>query len=211
MTLLHEGESIGIDLYCNVCKILEGIVCSKEWFAMLDTLSLEDQVIGALRRITRAIDLHSRALVQQHGLTVPQLATLRAVANRQPVTASGLAKAIHLSLATVTGILDRLEKRGLVARSRDGHDRRSVVVQLTEAGAKLVESERTQLLASLQRIAAMMDAERIEAVPVLSTGVVTASPENISHYLERAVRPTDAPPPDRSGSELAGGLSAMRQ
>lgn len=190
---------------------------------MSDTLSLEDQVIAALRRISRAIDLHSRVLVQHYGLTAPQLATLRAVAGRQPVTPSRLAKAIHLSLATVTGILDRLARRGLVARSRDGHDRRSVVVQLTGAGAQLIESapsllqerfrgelrklqewERTQLLASLQRIAAMMDAEEIEAVPVLSTGVVTASPEDISHYLEKTVRPTDAPPPAAAAENSRG-------
>ena len=163
---------------------------------MSETLSIENQVIVALRRISRAIDLHSRALVQQHGLTAPQLAALRAVGELQPVS--------------VTGIFNRLEGRALVRRSRNGEDRRSVLVELTEAGAELLESapsllqdrfrseltrlqqwEQTQLLASLQRIAAMMDAEGIQAAPVLGSGVVTALPEEVSLYLEKAVKPAE--------------------
>ena len=57
--------------------------------------------------------------------------------------------------------------------------------------AKLEQWEQTQLLASLQRIAAMMDAEDIEAAPVLSTGIVTALPEEISRYLQEAVKPAE--------------------
>ena len=173
---------------------------------MPDNLSIENQVIVALRRISRAIDLHSRALVQQHGLTAPQPAALQAVGELQPVSVSAVARSIHLSMATVTGIFNRLEKRELVMRSRNGQDRRTVALELTEAGTKMLEAapsllqdrfrtelakleewEQTQLLASLQRIAAMMDAEGIEAAPVLGPGVVTALPEDVSHYLEKAV------------------------
>lgn len=177
---------------------------------MEEPLSIEDQVIAALRRISRAVDLHSRVLVQQYGLTTPQLAALKAVGRLQPVSVSGVARAIHLSLPTVTGIFNRLQKRGLVTRSRDGKDRRSVVVELTGAGANLLGSapsllqdrfrsalsklrqwEQTQLLASLQRIAAMMDAEDIEAAPVLSSGEASAEAEDLSRYLEAAVTPTE--------------------
>jgi DNA-binding MarR family transcriptional regulator len=195
---------------------------------MYETLGLEDQVIVALRRISRAIDLHSRVLLQKHGLTAPQLAALKAVGRLQPVTVGKVARAIHLSFATVTGIFNRLEARRLVRRSRDGRDRRSVVVELTGAGDQLLQSapsllqerfrqqlvklqqwEQTQLLASLQRIAAMMDAETIEAAPVLSAGVVTASPEDISLYLEKAVKPSEEslpvepPPPVPKGESVA--------
>jgi DNA-binding MarR family transcriptional regulator len=185
---------------------------------MTENLSVENQVIVALRRISRAIDLHSRVLVQQHGLTAPQLAALQAVGERQPASVGAVTRAIHLSMATVTGIFNRLESRQLVRRSRSGRDRRSVALELTEAGtellaaapsllqdrfraqlAKLHEWERTQLLASLQRIAAMMDAEGIDAVPVLGPGVVTALPEDVSHYLEKAVNPAEeAQPPEET-------------
>ena len=151
-------------------------------------LSLEDQVIVALRRITRAIDLHSKELMQKIGLTAPQLATLEAVGRLEPITVGALAKSIHLSQATLTGILNRLESRELVSRTRSGTDKRTVVVQLLPAGASVVQSapsllqdkfhrellklqqwEQTQMLSSLQRIASMMDAEEIDASPVLTT------------------------------------------
>ncbi len=181
-------------------------------------LNVENQVIVALRRISRAIDLHSRALLQEHGLTAPQLAALQGVAELQPVSASGIARRVHLSPATLTGIFNRLEARQLVKRSRNGRDRRSVMLELTRGGsellaaapsllqdrfrhelAKLAQWERTLLLASLQRIAAMMEAEQIEAVPVLSTGVVSALPEDMARYLEEAVRPGEETPENCPG------------
>ena len=189
----------------------------------MENLSIENQVIVALRRITRAIDLHSRSLMQQHGLTAPQLAALQVVSQHEPVSGSAVARRIHLSLPTVTGIFNRLETQKLVKRSRNGQDRRIVMVELTEGGAGLLKSapsllqdrfrgalaklekwEQTQLLASLQRIAAMMDAEEIEAAPVLTPGVVTALPEEVSRYLEEAVRPAEETPEeslDSSGSK----------
>lgn len=173
---------------------------------MSSALPLEEQVIAALRRITRAIDLHSRLLLQKNGLTIPQLAALQAIQRLQPITVSALAKDIHLGPATVTGILGRLESRGLISRTRGNHDRRSVVVELTESGAKLIaeapsllqdrfhreleklqEWEQTLILSTLQRIASMMDAEDIEAAPVLVPGAAIAAPEDISRYLEKAV------------------------
>ncbi len=180
---------------------------------MSNALPLEEQVIAALRRITRAIDLHSRVLMQKNGLTIPQLAALQAIRRLQPIAVGALARDIHLGAATVTGILGRLEKRGLISRTRGDVDRRSVVVQLTDEGSKLVaeapsllqdrfhrelaklrEWEQTMILATLQRIASMMDAEDIEAAPVLVPGVVGAVPEDVSRYLEKAVVPTDEAP-----------------
>ncbi len=180
---------------------------------MSNALSLEEQVIVALRRITRAIDLHSRLLLQKNGLTIPQLAALQAIQRLQPITVGAVARDIHLGAATVTGILGRLEKRGLVSRTRDDRDRRSVVLGLTDDGAQLVndapsllqdrfhcelsklqEWEQTMILSTLQRIATMMDAEEIEASPVLVPGGVTAAPEDLSRYLEEAVVSTDKIP-----------------
>jgi len=50
------------------------------------------------------------------------------------------------------------------------------------------------ILATLQRIAAMMDADQIEAVPVLGPGVAGAAEEDVSRYLERAVVADDETP-----------------
>jgi len=170
----------------------------------MSTLSIEDQVLVALRRITRAIDLHSRGLMQGIGLTAPQLASLQTIARLQPITVGALAKSIHLSQATMTGILSRLEVRNLVSRSRRGADKRTVVVELTEEGQAVLKNapsllqdrfrrellmlqewEQTQMLSTLQRIATMMDAEDIDASPVLSTGEVSTNLDEDSQYLKK--------------------------
>lgn len=180
-------------------------------------LSIEDQIVAAIRRIMRAVDLHSRHLAEQHGLTGPQLATLQAASRLGEASSTGaLAKAVHLSGPTVTGILDRLAKRGLVERARSGSDRRSVTIAITPQGeevmaaapsllqdrfraelARVEEWEQTMILAMLQRIAAMMDAESLDASPVLVPGPVDAA--------------TQGAPPDVPSAEPAcegGGSSA---
>jgi DNA-binding MarR family transcriptional regulator len=158
------------------------------------SLSIENQILAAIRRIIRAIDLQSRRLVDEFGLTGPQLVTLEAAAELGPVSAGALAKAVHLSRPTLTGILDRLERRAFITRERDQRDRRSWTVTVTAAGhkilektpsllqdrfrselAKLEEWEQTLTLGTLQRIASMMEAEELDAAPVLVTGRVEAS------------------------------------
>jgi len=172
-----------------------------------------EQVIIALRRIIRAVDLHSRALLDSHGLTGPQALLLKALHNEN-LTAGELAARISLSQGTVTDILNRLEQRELIRRIRDEQDRRRVRVETTPAGRRLLaqsppllqeqfvhrfnqlqEWEQTQLLASLQRIAAMMDAEDIKAAAVLSSGSMRASASAVDGVLE---------PDDAAGS--AGGV-----
>ena len=191
---------------------------------MSTQLSVENQAIVALRRITRAIDLHSRGLMQQFGLTAPQLASLRAIERLQPITGGALAKSIHLSQATLTGILTRLESRSLVSRERSSSDRRIVVVKLTDEGRAVLESapsllqisfrrellklhewEQTQMLATLQRIASMMDAEEIDAAPVLADGAATATPVDVSEFLDKAVTTADSdavPQADTAGDSF---------
>jgi DNA-binding MarR family transcriptional regulator len=142
----------------------------------------------------RAVDLHSHRLSDRCGLTGPQLAILREAARLERPSAGELARAAHLSQATLTGILDRLERRGLIVRQRDVQDRRIVSVSVTDMGhamlrkapsllqdrfreelVDLEEWERTMILGTLQRIARMMEAEGIEAAPVLVTGALISN------------------------------------
>jgi len=174
-------------------------------------------VIAALRRVIRAVDLHSRTLVESHGLTGPQALILKALQGGS-ISAGELATRVSLSQGTVTDILNRIEQRGLVKRLRGTQDRRRVLVVATDAGLALLEQsppllqecfaqrfnnlqdwEQTQLLASLQRIAAMMDAEDIDAAPVLSSGSVRATAKAVEKVLEpentlEDQEPTDAQP-----------------
>lgn len=148
-----------------------------------------DEILIALRRITRAIDIHSKRLVKRSGLTAPQLVVIQALRKDGEMAPSAIARAVSLSQATVTSILDRLERAGLISRRRSDSDRRVVLVGLTpdgleKAGAapelfqagfirefqKLEPWEQHMLIASLQRVAELMDAEEIDASPILEIG-----------------------------------------
>ncbi|WP_445364281.1 MarR family winged helix-turn-helix transcriptional regulator [Microbulbifer sp. ANSA003] len=150
-----------------------------------------EQVLVALRRVIRATDLHSRHLAKTTGLTAPQVLLLQAIRNKGEVTIGELANEVSLSQATVTNILDRLEKRGLVYRQRSQADKRKVHAYLTEEAAEtlrdapiplqdqfarqfgdLKDWEQSMIIASLQRVAQMMDAQHIDASPVLDIGVL---------------------------------------
>lgn len=92
-----------------------------------------------LRRIMRAMDVHSRKLAGSHGLTGPQMLCLREITTHGALTTGSLAKAVALSPATLTGILDRLEARGLVSRERRPEDKRRVLVSLTAMGRQMAQ------------------------------------------------------------------------
>ena len=170
---------------------------------MSSLLSLEDRILVALRRITRAIDLRSQTLLQDYGLTAPQLAALRAIDRRQPVKAGDLAKEIHLAQPTVTGILGRLEERGLVRCTRGERDRRTLEIKLTDEGERVLRyapsplqaeflrkldelepAERSQTLTVLQRVADMMDADGLDTAPILSSELVDAASTHTPLHLE---------------------------
>lgn len=150
-----------------------------------------EDVLIALRRVIRATDLHSKYLAKTTGLTAPQILLLQAVRDKSQVTIGELAQDVSLSQATVTTILDRLEKRELVYRVRSTSDKRKVHAHLTPLGSETLEKapmplqeqfkeqfgdlqewEQTMIISSLQRVAQMMDAQDIDASPVLDVGIL---------------------------------------
>lgn len=157
------------------------------------TDDLADAILSAIRRIVRAIDLNSKQLVRDYAVTGPQLVTLRAIEKYGPITVTSLARTINLSQPTVTGILFRLGQQGLIRKEKDSADRRVVACTITTRGLdvlrqtpapledrfrrelyRLEEWEQTQTLATLQRIAAMMEAHDIPADPILATEPLSA-------------------------------------
>lgn len=150
-----------------------------------------DDALIALRRILRATELHERELAQSVGLTPAKLRVLQLLAAREAgfATPSALAAQMGITQATVTALVDQLEKRGYATRHRSLTDRRQTDVAITEAGssalagapgalqqhfvqsfAGLADWEQAMLIASLERVAAMLNAQEIDASPVLATG-----------------------------------------
>jgi DNA-binding MarR family transcriptional regulator len=134
-----------------------------------------DLAFRAMRKIARAISVHSSEMAKRHGLTTPQIAVMREVCDAGKLPVSQIAARTSLSHATVSGILDRLERGGYLERVRDHSDRRCVNIRMTAAGrnemdrtppllkqgfvsafAELPEWEQMALLSALERIAAMM-------------------------------------------------------
>ena len=163
-----------------------------------------DEVLVALRRVIRATDLHSKHLAKTTGLTAPQILLLQAIKRKDKATIGELAGDISLSQATVTTILDRLEKRDLVYRARSTEDKRKVHAYLTETGMDVLQEapmplqdqfakqfdgledwEQTMIISSLQRIAHMMDAQYIDASPVLDIGTIDRQEQRLAPETEQ--------------------------
>lgn len=136
----------------------------------------ELRIVGWLRTIIQAFDVHSRKLSAAYGVTGPQLVCLLTVVDHDGITAREISKIIHSSPSTLVGILDRLESKGLIARQRDGRDRRQVRISATEEGRSFVErvpsplderlrsslvllskTQQAEIARALQRLAEMID------------------------------------------------------
>lgn len=97
-----------------------------------------DLVMKAIRRIVRAMDMRSKKVARDTGLTIPQIVVLQAVRELGEVTTAALSRHADLSAATTVTILDNLQNRGLVERRRSEVDRRIVHTALTEEGARIL-------------------------------------------------------------------------
>jgi DNA-binding MarR family transcriptional regulator len=145
-------------------------------------------MLVSLRKINQAISLHSKNLNRRFGLTGPQLVILNEIARHESITVTHLARSISLSQATVTDILNRLGKKGLVERTRDTIDRRRVLIRITakcndilsqappalqdtfvDHYSNLPDWEQLMILSALKRIVDLMSAEKIDASPFLAT------------------------------------------
>jgi len=100
------------------------------------------QVTARISRIGQHIARHQEAVFGQFGLNRGDVGVLSALHLAGPpnqLSPTQLFKGLMLSSAGITSRLDRLEQRGLVRRSRDPHDRRGVLVELTGAGRDVLE------------------------------------------------------------------------
>lgn len=157
------------------------------------------ELLIALRKVIRAIDLHSKHLSKTSGLTSPQLLILLEIDKVPAINSSQIAKNVNLSAATVTSILDRLENKDLVSRVRDSQDKRKVSLYLTDNGKAILQNapqalqenfinsfsnladwEQSQLLSSTERLADMMNANELDAAPLLELNAMSASSLNPS-------------------------------
>jgi DNA-binding MarR family transcriptional regulator len=115
-------------------------------------------VVQSLRRITKSIHEFSKAVDREYGITGPQLWAMRTIgaAGADGCSAGDLAARLCVHPSTITGVIQRLEDKGLINRQKRANDRRAVILTLTAAGRTLLEHAphpaQGQLVAALKSL-----------------------------------------------------------
>lgn len=96
------------------------------------------QLIHSLRELNQSIYQATRKEVEMSGVTQIQLLALRRLHQHTSIGLNELADLMHMSPSTASGVVDRLVQAALVVREHSDHDRRAIVLNLTEEGKQLV-------------------------------------------------------------------------
>jgi DNA-binding MarR family transcriptional regulator len=142
-----------------------------------DVLQDALEVAGQIRALDRAVNRVVHRDVARSGLTGPQVRALEALFDSGPLSVKDLSTQLHLSHSTVSGIVDRLARRRFVRREPHPDDRRVSRVAVTEEVTRYARraprrlsspladalrdvpsAERKQIIATLKRLAALVDA-----------------------------------------------------
>jgi DNA-binding MarR family transcriptional regulator len=147
------------------------------------------RILRAMRKVIRAVDIHSHKLNTEFKITAPQMICLYSLMQDGPMTLSALASSVSLSASTTNGIVDRLEAKGLLLRQRDHVDRRKVYLHITDAGRALTHqapallqdqlADALQKLPELEQAAIALSLERV--VELMGAGHLDASPNLVPH------------------------------
>ena len=147
------------------------------------------EIMSSVRKIVRAINLESKRVEKNFGISIPQLLTLKFLNESEGYksTMKGIKEMLSLNASTVTGIVARLEQKGFVARLPDPKDKRSTPIILTSKGANLLkntkeslhekisknldkisEQEYEKILVSFETIIDFLNIEDLDASPIIT-------------------------------------------
>lgn len=148
-----------------------------------------NDILIKIRKIVRSIDIESKKIQKEHGVSIPQVLCLSFVRNSPnfQTTQGDIRKFLNLNPSTVSGIIDRLEKKGLLARLPKLGDKRVVNIVLTSSGDRLLKKIpsllHTQLAEELKELSddelqnvekglntlvTILDIDKVEASPMLT-------------------------------------------
>lgn len=147
--------------------------------------------LTAMRKILRKTELNSKHLMRETGLTPSQLIFMQLLEDEHEQTAGFIAGRMGITQATTTALLQKLEAQGMIQRRRGETDRRQVWLSLSEAGQKaltiapdgvhaqfhaqfvaLADWEQAMLIASLERVAAMLGNHDQDVAAVLDAAAI---------------------------------------
>jgi DNA-binding MarR family transcriptional regulator len=93
--------------------------------------------VAALRRLLRAVYIDNAKMSRHYGVTGAQGSVLRSLRDSGPASSAQLSRTLYVKPSTMTGMIDRLEKKGLVVRTPKIGDRRVSIIKLTPEGEEL--------------------------------------------------------------------------
>jgi DNA-binding MarR family transcriptional regulator len=125
-------------------------------------------IVAVLRRLLRAVYMDNAKMNRQYGVTGPQGGVLRSLRDSGPASSAELSRTLYVTPSTMTGLIDRLESKGLVERIKKVGDRRVLMITLTSAGEEL--SHRLPDPLELRLVSKLSDLD-IGHVKQLSAGV----------------------------------------
>ena len=100
------------------------------------------EILINVRKISRSVNLESKRLEKEYGISIPQLLALSFLREQEHYQAShkAIKDFLKLNASTVTGIITRLEKKGMVAKLPRLNDKRVSLITLTAKGAELLKA-----------------------------------------------------------------------
>jgi len=124
------------------------------------------EILISIRKILRSLNLESKKIQKEYGVSIPQLMCLDYLGGKKDYrsTQINIARYLNLNSSTMSGIIDRLETKGFVARLPNPDDKRTVYISLTAKGAKLLEASPQLLHKQLSRRLEKLPPEKINEI-----------------------------------------------
>lgn len=114
----------------------------------------------------------SKRMKREMGVTGPQRFTLRMIGRKPGISAGALASMLHLDPSTLTGVLQRLERRGVIKRLADPQDRRRALFGLTQRGRTLDVQKTRTVEAAVRRALVSVSPGQVEGARVVMAALV---------------------------------------
>jgi DNA-binding MarR family transcriptional regulator len=124
------------------------------------------EILIKIRKIVRSLNLESKKIQKEHGVSIPQLMCLDYLGEKKELksTQGEIAKYLNLNSSTMSGIIDRLELKGFVARLPNPNDRRTVYISLTSKGLKLLDASPQLLHHQLSKKLQKLPQDKVEDI-----------------------------------------------
>jgi DNA-binding MarR family transcriptional regulator len=131
-------------------------------------------IVDALAQLSFLVQAALAEIAARHELTVVQVRLLGVLRDREP-TMNELGRVLGLDKSSISGLVDRAERRGLAARSVSPTDRRVFRVSITDRGRRLAQAGAEQFAAQVERLVAGLPAPDRELLRTLAARVVLAA------------------------------------